>query len=33
MITTINPSDGSTLAVYEAMTPAQLEQSVRRTGY
>jgi acyl-CoA reductase-like NAD-dependent aldehyde dehydrogenase len=28
MITTINPADGSTLAVYEAMTPAQLEQSV-----
>ncbi|MDX6248883.1 MAG: succinate-semialdehyde dehydrogenase [Kribbellaceae bacterium] len=28
MIMTINPVDGSTLAVYEAMTPAQLEQSV-----
>ncbi|MEJ1105495.1 MULTISPECIES: aldehyde dehydrogenase family protein [unclassified Kribbella] len=28
MITTINPTDGTTLATYDAMTPAELEQVV-----
>ncbi|TCN30054.1 succinate-semialdehyde dehydrogenase/glutarate-semialdehyde dehydrogenase [Kribbella orskensis] len=28
MITTINPADGTTLATYQAMTPAQIEQAV-----